>query len=291
MKKIINLIVCGFLVTGLSSCLKDNTIIGPDSPGAIKNVIEFKNVGAIKSPATAPYSVFIPFTLKPTATTAEFEAVINYAGSEVAPTDIVVNLDIDPSIITTYNSKVTGAAYSALPTGSYSFPATVTIPKGQREAKFTISVKPNAFDAAKENALPIKITSSSTGVVSGNFGAVIYSMPLESIWQGVYHVFINNNYGSIDANIGKFDEADVKLETVGPNKLQVQYIARTYSGNVQYQFNGANTSITAVNAFNGATTYVTSIQSIDVIDPVNGIFELHWTFAGRGIVERWVKQK
>jgi hypothetical protein len=291
MKKIINLVVCGLIVTGFSSCLKDKTIIGPDSDGAIKNVVEFQNIGPIKSGASAPFAVYIPFTLKPTDATASFEGIVNYAGTDVAPEDITVELAADPSIITTYNSKVAGAAYAPLTTGLYSFPATVTIPKGQRQAKFTVTVKPSAFDASKENALALRITSASKGTVSGNFGAVIFSMPLESIWQGTYHVYINNNYGQIDANIGNFDEADVALETVGPNKLQVQYIARTYSGNVQYQFSGDNSTITSVKAFNGATNYVTSIQSIDVIDAANGIFELHWTFANRGIVERWVKQK
>lgn len=291
MKKILNIVLCGFLATGLSSCLKDKSMIGPDADGAIKNVIEFQNIGPIKSGASAPFAVYIPFTLKPTDATASFEGIVNYAGTDVAPEDIVVDLSVDPSLISTYNSNVSGAAYESLTSGMYSFPATVTIPKGQRQAKFTVTVKPNLFDASKENALPLRITSASTGTISGNFGAVIFSMPLESIWQGTYHVYINNNYGQIDANIGNFDEADVALETVGPNKLQVQYIARTYSGNVQYQFSGDNSTITAVKAFNGATTYATSIQSVDVIDAANGIFELHWTFANRGIVERWVKQK
>lgn len=291
MRNYIKLLLGFVILTGMSSCLKDETIIGPDSPGAIKNVIEFGNIGPIKSSTTAPFPMFIPFTLEPTAEVGEFEGIVNYAGTDAAPTDITVNLANDPTVITAYNSKVSGAAFSTLPAGSYTFPESVVIPKGQRQAKFKISVKPGMFDATKENALALKITSASQGTVSGNFGSVIFSMPLKSVWEGTYTVSINNNYGSIDANIGNFQEKDVKLETVGPNKLQVLYIAQTYSGNVQYQFNGNNTSITAVNAFNGATTYVTSIQSVDVIDAENGIFELHWTFAGRGIVERWVKQK
>lgn len=290
MKNILNILTAFVLVTGFSSCLKDDTIIGPNSPGAIKNVIEFANVGSIKSPATAPFAVYIPFTLDPTSAESEFEAVINYAGAETAPQDIVVNLAVDPTILTTYNGKVADAAYALLAVGTYTFPETVTIPAGQRQAKFKIKVNPNKFNTIQENALPLKITSASVGNISGNFGSVIFSMPLKSVWEGTYHVYINNNYGTLDANIGTFDEADVALETVGPNKLQVQYIGRTYSGNVQYQFNADNTGISSVRAFNGATVYVTSIQSVDVIDPVNGIFELHWTFAGRGIVERWVRQ-
>lgn len=290
MKKIINILVLGFLVIGLSSCLKDKDLIGPDSDGAIKNIIEFKNIGPINSGPTAPHPVYIPFTLKPADESAEVEVTVNYAGADVAPSDITVNLAVDPSLITTYNSKVAGAAFFAIPSTMYSLPASVTIPKGQREGKFKIKVNPSLFNGAKENALAIKITSASTGVISGNFGAIILSMPLESIWQGTYTVTINNNYGTIDANIGNFTESDVVLGTVGPNKLEVSGIAQTYGGNVQYQFNGENTSITSVYAYSGATVYATSIQSIDVIDAENGIFELHWTFFGRGLVERWVRQ-
>ncbi|MCJ0741830.1 DUF1735 domain-containing protein [Pedobacter montanisoli] len=280
--------VLAFLTGSLTSCLKDKTMIGPDSPGAIKNVIEFKNIGGIKSGTSAPYALYIPFTLDPTATTAEFEGIVNYAGTDVAPNDITVNIAADPAMIATYNAGVSGANYAQLAATSYSFPSTVTIPKGQREAKFKISVKPNTFDATKENALALRITSASTGTISGNFGAVIFSMPLKSIWQGTYTVRFNNNYGGIDVNIGDFTETGVKLETVGPNKLQTQYAANTYSGYTQYQFNGNNTSITSVTVFSGSIL-ASSVDGVDLIDPVNGKFTIRYTFAGRGMTETWVR--
>ncbi|WP_316845245.1 DUF1735 domain-containing protein [Pedobacter psychrodurus] len=289
MKKIINIVMALTFITGLSSCLKDDTIIGPDSPGAIKNIIEFKNIAPINSSPTAPVPVFIPFTLKPDAATAEIEAIVNYAGVDVAPSDIVVNLAVDPSLIATYNSKVSGAAFSQLASSSYTFPASVTIPAGQREGKFKITVKPNSFDASKENALGIKITSASSGTVSGNFGAVIFSMPLESIWQGTYSVSYSNNYGTIDANIGTFDDTGIKLSTVGPNKLQTLSVADTYSGSTTFQFNGTNTSITSVVVISGSTNFATSIQSVDIIDPINKVFGLHYTWGGRGMVEKWTR--
>ena len=280
--------VLTLLAGSLSSCLKDKSIIGPDAPGAVKNVIEFKNIGPIKSGTTAPYAMFIPFTLDPTAASAEFEAVVNYAGSEVAPSDITVNLAADPAVISAYNAGVANSNFTQLASAAYSFPTTVTIPKGQREAKFKITVKPSSFDATKENALAIKISSASTGVISGNFGAVIYSMPLKSIWQGTYTVHFNNNYGTIDPNIGNFTETGVVLETVGPNKLQTLYAANTYSGYTQYQFNGSNTSITSVTVFSGSLL-ASSVDGVDLVDPVNGKFTIRYTFLGRGMTEEWVR--
>ena len=87
MKNYIKLLLGFVIVTGMSSCLKDETIIGPDSPGALKNIIEFGNIGPIKSSTTAPFPMFIPFTLEPTAEVGEFEGIVNYAGSDAAPTD------------------------------------------------------------------------------------------------------------------------------------------------------------------------------------------------------------
>lgn len=289
MKKILNTIVLGLIVTGFSSCLKDKSLIGPDADGAIKNIIEFKNIAPITSGPTAPFAVYIPFTLKPTSTTAEFEAIINYAGADTAPQDITVNLAVDPTILTRYNSGVSGANYKIPAAGSYSFPTSVVIPAGQREVKVKITVKPNTFDATLENALPLKITSVTSGAVSGNFGAVIFSLPLESIWQGTYTVSYNNNYGTIDANLQPaFTESGVKLATIGPNRLRSELVCQTYSGFQTWQFNGTNTSITAVTTFSGSER-ATSIQSVDLVDATNRKFALHYTWLGRGMVEVWTR--
>ncbi|WP_293302471.1 DUF1735 domain-containing protein [Pedobacter sp. UBA4863] len=276
------------LTMSLSSCLKDDTIIGPDAPGALKNIIELKNQSAIKSGATAPYAMYIPFTLEPTSTSNEFEVAVQYAGAETAPSDITVNLATDAAAITTYNAKE-GTALAQIAATSYSFPASVVIPKGQREAKFKITVKPNTFDATKENALALKITSASTGTISGNFGTAIYSMPLKSIWQGLYTVHINNNYGTIDPNIGDFVEEDVPFATVGPNKLQSTYVNRTYSGWVQYQFSGDNSTISGITVFASPSIRVSSIEGVDLVDPVNKKFTIRFTWLGRGVTETWTR--
>lgn len=276
-------------VVSLTSCLKDDSLVLDPEKGT--NVVEFGNVGSPSSAPSDPHVVYTPVTLEATPT-AEFTGYINYSGpEEVAPQDITVELAVAPEVVTAYNAKVPSAKYFQLPAESYTIPTSVTIKKGQQRAEFKVQVKPNTFDAAISNVIGMQITSSSFSTVSGNFGKVIFNLPLKSIWEGTYHYYVDNNYGTKDGNIGKYDEAGIVLSTVGPNRLKVQYIAQTYSGFVEYQFNGDNTSITDIKAYNGATTYASSIQSIDLIDPVNGIFEIHWTFFGRGLVERWVKIK
>lgn len=291
MKKIFNFFLLMTAITSLSSCLKDEVMIGPDAPGAISNVIEFANIGAIQSGTSAPTPLYIPFTLKPTATTASFEGIVNYAGADVAPSDITVTIAADAALITNYNAKVTGSTLVQLPASSYTLPTTVVIPKGQRQAKFTVTVKPNTFDATKSNALAIKIVSASTGVISGNFGANIYSMPLESIWQGTYTVTYNNNYGTLDANIAPyspFTTPGIQLKTIGPNLLRSENVSDTYGGFQTWQFNGSNTTISAVTTFTGSDR-ATSIQGVDLIDPVNLKFTIRYTWLGRGMTEQWVR--
>src|SRR5690606_23739487 len=103
-------------------------------------------------------------------------------------------------------------------------------------------------------ALSLKIiAASSAEPISANFGTVIYSFPVKSIWEGTYTYTITNNFGTIDGNIGgTFTEPGVKLSTVGPNKLYMQYLWRVYSGYAHYQFSGDNTTITDITAFSGS---------------------------------------
>ena len=273
----------------MTSCLKDNAIIEPDAPGAISNVIEWKNLQTISSSTTAPYAVFVPTTLDPEKSEITVNAYVRYAGVNDAPNDIQVTLGADANIVATYN-KSQSTEYNVLPSTAYEIPTTVTIKKGEREAIVPIKLYVSKFDQAKENVLPLVIKSaSSSDPISGNFGSVIYSFPVKSIWEGTYTYTVTNDYGTIDGNIGgSFTEEGVKLSTVGPNKLYMQYLWRTYSGYAHYQFSGDNTTITAITAYSGSLR-ATTIDKVVVVDPVNKIFEVNWTGIGRGVRERFVR--
>ena len=273
----------------MTSCLKDKAIIEPDAPGAISNVIEWKNLSTISSSTSAPYAVFVPSTLDPDKSEIIINAYVRYAGVNDAPSDIDVTLAVDPSIVATYN-KSQSAAFNVLPTTAFEVPTSVTIKKGEREAVVPIKLYVSKFDQSKENVVPLVIkTTNSSSPISGNFGSVIFSFPVKSIWEGTYTYTVTNDYGSIDANIGgSFTEEGVKLSTVGPNKLYVQYLWRTYSGYAHYQFSGDNTTITGITAYSGSIRPAT-IDKVVVVDPVKRIFEVNWTAIGRGVRERFVR--
>lgn len=290
MKKYIKyLIISAIVPVAFSSCLKDDELIGPDADGAVTNVIEFKNIAAISSGPTAPYALYVPSTLDPEVDETTINAIVRYAGVNDAPEDITVTIEAFPAAIDTYN-EAEETDYHSLSASSYEVPTTVTIKKGEREALVPIKLKTSTFDQSISNALSLRISSASSSTpVSGNFGTVIYSFPVKSIWEGTYTYTITNNYGTIDANIGgTFTEEGVQLSTVGPNRLYMQYLWRTYSGYAHYQFSGDNTTITAITAFSGSAR-PTVIDQIVIVDAENKIFEIRWTCLGRGVVERFVR--
>lgn len=292
MKKIIyQIFTLTFVAILLSSCLKDDTMV-TDPDKSVGNVVEFGNTGTPTSPAGAPVFAYTPATLDPAQSpNSKFTTSIRYAGAEdVAPEDITIQLAAAPEAVTKWNAAYPTAQfpYNQVPTASVSFPSSVTIKKGEKFVSFDVNIQASTLNAAAANVFAIKIVSSTKGIVSGNFGTVIYNLPIKSIWDGVYTVSINNNYGQIDANVGNFTEPNVELRTIGPNLLEVTYVSQTYSGYVRYQFNGTNTSISNIVAFSGSNL-ATSIQGVDLIDPVAKKFTVRWTWLNRGVVEVWVR--
>lgn len=274
------------LAMTFTSCLKDDKYALDPSEGI--NVIEFLNVTAPVTGYNDPYVVYVPTTLE-VVPEAEFTIGINYAGPvDLAPQDITVQLSEAPEAITDNNTK-TGSSFVHPASSTFEFPSSVVIKKGEKTALVTVKVKPTQLNPTVSNAIGLKITSTSLGEISGNVGKVIYSIPIKSIWQGTYNYKVVNDYGSIDGNIGgTWEEPDVRLETVGPNRVRMTYLWRTYSGYCDYQFNADNTSITAIFPFSGSPRDAT-IDDVVLVDPVNLTFEVHWTGIGRGIKETFVR--
>ncbi|MGM9476419.1 BT_3987 domain-containing protein [Pedobacter sp. GSP4] len=184
MKKVINLLILGLIATGFSSCLKDDSIIGPDAPGATKNIVEFLNPDFIGSGTSSTYALYVKsFDIAASATTV---VQVSYSGADVAPEDIRVKVGLDPAALAKYNTE-NAAHYTDMPTSLYSFSTTdLVIPKGQRVANLTITVKPDQFDFSASYALPLKIVSASTGVISGNFGTIILALAAKNKYDGIY---------------------------------------------------------------------------------------------------------
>jgi hypothetical protein len=207
MKKIINIFLLGFLAVGLSSCLKDKSLIQPDADGAISNLIEFQNIGAITSGTSSPFPVYEQSY--DAGGPASLSVVVNYAGVNTAPRDINVTVAVDPTIITKYNAKivadaraaaivlgqdpdeaeddVAGDLFDILDPAVYT-PGSLNlvIPAGQRTATLNVALLPGNFDFSKNAAIAFKIVSASEGPISGNFGNIIVKVSAKNKYDGTY---------------------------------------------------------------------------------------------------------
>jgi hypothetical protein len=281
MKRNISLFLA-LLTLGLTStsCLKDTAILDPEGS---KNVVEFFNVTAPTSPGASPVVTYVPMTLE-VVPESEFKMMISYSGAELAaPQDINVQLAAAPEIIGTYNTAQ-GAALVQVSPSHIEFPASVTIPKGQKRVEVSVKVKSDQLDPSVSNAFGVKIVSASHGVVSGNFGSVIFSLPIKSVWEGVY----TYNVTSTAADVGNKTVQNVRLNTVGPNRLRVNGLWQTYSGWSEYQFNATSDDITQIANFSGSNIPGTNVV-VHEANPEAGIFEVSWVGLGRAVRERWVR--
>jgi len=241
----------GVLATGLSSCLKDDTMIGPDSPGAIKNVIEFANPDYINSPTSSIYPVYVKsFDIAPTG---KLTLTVNYAGVDDAPQDIQVKVALDPAVLAAYNAKIVkdardsatelgedpdeaeadvqGDLFEALDPALFSLGnLDLVIPAGKRTATLDVDLKPDQFSFDKNTALAFKIVSASTGTISGNFGNIIVQIGAKNAYDGTY-TLKTSAATSFVANANK----TVTLSTVSATTVKLSPgLLGTYSNEVTY---------------------------------------------------------
>jgi len=208
------------LLLSLSSCLKKNPMNIDTSKGT-KNVVEFANTGDNISGSTSTYPEFhIDLGSLANGASTTFKVNLSYSGTDVAPQDITVNLALDQSALTTYNTQ-NGTSYVIPPSDVYSMPSSVVIKKGTHLAQIEVTITNSAdFDFNASYALPVQIASASMGIVSANFGKAVYSFGLRNIYDGHYTVTANSPM--VDAANGNLTgnyPMDVYLVTTGANSV------------------------------------------------------------------------
>ncbi|HET6253968.1 MAG TPA: DUF1735 domain-containing protein [Puia sp.] len=169
----------------LSSCLKDNT--PPPLAGqyySVPNLISFQDnggsdaSGAGYGTTTTPYPLY-QFSLSLYNDTAGFAAIIFYGPQGNASQDITVKLAIDTAALNAFNAA-NFTNFVAPDPSTYTFPASVTIPKGQNQTYARITVNNNSTPDPNANyAIPLMISSVSSGTVSTNFGIEINAFSVQ----------------------------------------------------------------------------------------------------------------
>lgn len=166
----------------LTSCLDEDPLFDPDK---VDNVVEFFDIGLIAAPGSV-YPLYVSsFTA---ADEVELKIIVSYSGAKDNNQNINVKFRINSDALETYNESE-GTDYEVLPANLYSIDAMeVTIPSGQRQVEKTIKLFTNNFDFTKNYAIPLTITESSFGTISGNFNTAIYSVGAKNRFDGVYEV-------------------------------------------------------------------------------------------------------
>lgn len=195
MKKNFLRIFVTLLSISLAACLDDDKYAL--DPSGTKNVIEFYDPSVPSNPAGALYPVWT--TTTEIVTDYTFEQTISYSGPNDNSSDIELTLAIDPLALAEYNSQMLdglngskplgGSTYEMMPDSYYTFDDfTVTIPKGQKKVTISITAHPDQFDLTKNWALPIRIVSSSSGVLSAHWSTAILAVVVKNKYDGIYEV-------------------------------------------------------------------------------------------------------
>jgi hypothetical protein len=192
----IKILAVGASVLMLASCLKEATM--NTDPSKATNVIELANTGDNTAPSgLAGY--YTDLGVLGSGDTANFNINVHYTGPGEAPTDIVVTLANDETSLSTYNTT-NGTSLVTPPATVANYPKSVTIKRGTSQTTVKATVKLSAdFDFNKAYGVPIKITAVSSGLISGNYAASVYSFGVRNKYDGVYklkgyHTRVPYNY-------------------------------------------------------------------------------------------------
>lgn len=178
MKNIINSIILSVSTLLLSSCLKSTDLVGPSASNGAGVIIEFANPALIatgSSTLTVPNPRYEFLSLK---TGDKVHIDVNYAGTAgVASNDVSVGLTTDAATLAAHLStaQANKPAYVTLPSNLYVLPASVIIPVGQKLSGFDFTIT-DQYVANTVYAIALKISTVSSGTVSGNFGTIIVAL-------------------------------------------------------------------------------------------------------------------
>ncbi len=266
-----------------TSCLDDSRYAL--DPSTSNNIIEFLDSSVPTNPSGAIYPVYT----NTTEIVPEFllELPVSFSGPNGNSQDIELTLAVDPSALAAYNQQMQdelgGSTYTMMPDNYYSFTnTTVTIPKGQTKASVSLSVFPDQFDLTKNFAVPIRIVSASTGILSAHFSVALIAVVVKNEFDGVYDIIdgsITRNSGSGPDPVLGGDYVDgltMELATINGNTVGFAPLWKEGSGiggipATQMVING-----TAIVISSGNATMKNTPGEINEYDPATRTFTMNF---------------
>lgn len=229
MKQIINKASLAIIALAFTSCVKDHLAVDPSQS---TNVIEFANSGSIVSSPGAVHPRYASdLGNLPVGDSATFLVNLSYSGAEkTAPNDITINLAVDPAALDAYNAD-DETEYAVPPASAYRFPSSVVIKKGEKVQQITVTIiRSPDYNFDTSYALPLKIASVSSGIISGNFGTAIYSFTARNTYDGIYKMEGTMTDVVNSALVGDYPKEAMQLITYSSRAIGLYdpYVAKNY---------------------------------------------------------------
>ncbi len=258
----------GLLATSLllTSCLKEDSTLDPKDSNAVIEVYNFRPA-QIASSVESTYPLFVQtFEIVPSV---DYDVVVNYAGEGTAPVDIQVVLDFNTDAIDVFNDE-NHSNYIELPSTHYTVDSwTLTIPKGQKQATAKFKLKTDQFDFAEAYIMPVRIKTVSSGVISKNYGTVLFSVGAKNEFDGVYRYSTSAITSLLPNRV-----VEVELETQSANKCKLNPgLLGYYSNAVSYMVDYSTNHVTVECPSLGVQT---PQDSRSVYDPANKKLTVYW---------------
>jgi hypothetical protein len=227
-------------------------------PSTTKNVIEFTDPNVPVSPAGSIYSAWLR-AFPVDQGDQVFEQEISFSGPNSNSSAINLEVEVDVFALEQYNlhqeiglfggDPLEGKSYELLPASHYAIEdLSITIPKGSTKGYLTITVHPTMFDLTKSYALPLRIKTTSKGVLSAHFSAGIFPVVIKNKFDWAFETKVGQQgWGGFGLQDGgpllTYPSPGMGFATTGPNTNQCANLAA-----------GTNL-IPAFDAAGGATQY------------------------------------
>jgi hypothetical protein len=277
MKKIKSLsLMLAIIVIAASGCLKDK---------GFENH-EYGINDADNSPAGVGFHLGIRYRnaagldLSSTPQTIENVVIVSLLSGQVATSDVRVKLQVDPTIITRYNTA-NGTSLEVLSPSLYSFGSVdLVIPKGEKQAKVVITVpSTNTLDPGKIYGVGLKIASVDGGyTIASNMDEILVSIGLKNKYDGVYTL---RGYHNRDPYTFPYQTTMHMVTTTGNSNAFFWPEVDDYGhpiGTAPGQTNWYGPTIAPVVVFDLSTNLVTNVYNAGGSTPIT-----MFTGAGAGV--------
>lgn len=231
------------LAVALSGCLDDNKYAL--DPGNTDNVLEFTDISVPISPFGAVHPAYV--TSFSVSDMDEFDVIISYSGPNSNDKNIELTLTVDEVALEAYNEERAAddhnyVPYEVLPEDLYSIESmTLTLPKGETKLHVPVTVFPDQFDLSKKYALPLRISSASSGTLSTVYSAAIFGVVVKNRYDGIYTIEEGSTMVDVtNASFSGIYEKTISLRTVDANTVDYYDEDYALSGHIFYTGTGAS---------------------------------------------------